>query len=397
LWPFAVRLEDLQARDITRLVDDRIRESSTIEFKREMYGGSDAEIRELLRDILSMANADGGVILIGIEEDGEGAARAIVPQGDAEKQAMRVMSSCLANCAERIPGLQARPVPVPDGEVIVVRVPRSYRKPHMITFGGATDFWIRHDRQKSRMSIAEVRAAISATENLEMKAATYIEERRRATRAMVPSGDVLFTMFGTPLSLTPGVVDVSAEDVRRLLSHPPSYRARGGVTLSDNGARLRPSMAGVRALVRDVARLEIFRSGHVEFVLFDNEYLFRTLAQDRRVVLVPWMIAEFLRNFAFFIARLRLVTALTDPYLLTISLWNARNLELAERHLGRFAGYSEPNPFTDDDHLLFEPLPMTMEEGPDTTAQRLCDRFWNAFGFESCPFFDEGKFFIPPS
>jgi predicted HTH transcriptional regulator len=177
MWPFASRLEDLQAQDVTRLVEDRVRESSDIELKRQMYGGSDSDIREMLRDVASMANADGGVILIGVDEDGEGTATAIVPQKDGEKQAARLVSSCLASLAERVPGLQARPVAVHGGDVIVVRIPKSYRKPHMITFGGATDFWIRHDRQKSRMSIAEVRSAISATEDLEMKAAAYIEYR----------------------------------------------------------------------------------------------------------------------------------------------------------------------------------------------------------------------------
>lgn len=39
----------------------------------------------------------------------------------------------------------------------------------MITFQGATEFWIRHDRQNARMSIAEIRAATRATEDLVAK------------------------------------------------------------------------------------------------------------------------------------------------------------------------------------------------------------------------------------
>jgi predicted HTH transcriptional regulator len=96
----------------------------------------------MLRDISSMANAEGGALVVGIDEDGEDAAQRLMPVPDAEMQANRIIASCSANIAERIPGLQARPVPIGGGFAIVVRVPRSYRKPHMITFGGVTDFWV---------------------------------------------------------------------------------------------------------------------------------------------------------------------------------------------------------------------------------------------------------------
>jgi hypothetical protein len=44
---------------------------------------------------------------------------------------------------------------------------------------------------------------------------------------------------------------------------------------------------------------------------------------------------------------------------------------------------------------MLEPIIVTMDEAPDTTARRLADRFWNAFQFMACPFFDaEGRFLI---
>lgn len=61
-----------------------------------MYGGADAQIREMLRDVASMANAEGGAIVIGMDEDGDGRAAGLVPVADAETQANRLVSSCLA-------------------------------------------------------------------------------------------------------------------------------------------------------------------------------------------------------------------------------------------------------------------------------------------------------------
>jgi len=46
-------------------------------------------------------------------------------------------------------------------------------------------------------------------------------------------------------------------------------------------------------------------------------------------------------------------------------------------------------------HLLLPPIVVTLGEDPDRSAQALLDRFWNAFHFERCPFFDpDGRFVI---
>src|SRR4030042_326905 len=86
---------------------------------------------------------------------------------DAEAASARITSSCLSNIDERIPGLQIHLVPLSNGKhIIVIRIPKSPRAPHMITFKGLYQFWKRHDRQKSRMSIAEIKEACNVTEQL---------------------------------------------------------------------------------------------------------------------------------------------------------------------------------------------------------------------------------------
>src|SRR5205823_2632998 len=144
----------------------------------------------------SIANAGGGVLLIGMEEDGEGTATRPAPIRDAETEANRLITLCNTHIEERIPGLRAVRVPSGGGDVIVVHIPTSYRKPHMIKHEGLTDFWIRHDRQKSRMSIAQIRAAITATEGLEMKVERLIEERRVAISGR---RDFIYALMATPL------------------------------------------------------------------------------------------------------------------------------------------------------------------------------------------------------
>jgi predicted HTH transcriptional regulator len=48
----------------------------------------------MLRDVSSIANADGGVLILGIAEDGESQAVKILPVPDAEGEADRLMKLC---------------------------------------------------------------------------------------------------------------------------------------------------------------------------------------------------------------------------------------------------------------------------------------------------------------
>ncbi len=67
-------LSSISVDDILELVSNRVPERSDLEYKREPYGTSNTDRLEMLRDVAAMANARGGYIIIGIEEDREGRA-----------------------------------------------------------------------------------------------------------------------------------------------------------------------------------------------------------------------------------------------------------------------------------------------------------------------------------
>ena len=90
--------------DVEWLVDTRVQESVDIEYKSQLYGPDDSSRREMLRDIASMANASGGLILVGIEEDGEGLplqATGVEPGNHAE----RIVDSLVKTRFEEVPAL----------------------------------------------------------------------------------------------------------------------------------------------------------------------------------------------------------------------------------------------------------------------------------------------------
>lgn|SRR5262249_2648116 len=124
MWPFSKPAEQLTEDDLRGLITNRVRESVAIEFKRQMFDRRDPNARiEMLRDISSIANAEGGVLIIGIEEDGVGTAQSLVSVPDAETEAARIVSTCLAGLGDRVPGLTATRIPIDRGDAIIVTIP----------------------------------------------------------------------------------------------------------------------------------------------------------------------------------------------------------------------------------------------------------------------------------
>jgi len=392
MWPFTHSLDELAEVDLRALVTAAAREGTGLEFKREMYQRRDPErTREMLRDVASMANADGGVLIIGMEEDGQGTAQQLIPVPDAEAEANRLVQLCLAHIAERIPGLRALRTPIQGGDVIVVRIPRSYRRPHMITFEGMTDFWIRHDRQKSRMSVAEVRTAVTGTEDVEMKVQRYAESRMTSGQ----SRGAAFIVAASPMLIEDGRISIEDERLRALLRRPPTFRPRVGVSLSDEDCKIHPTLRGLAAVVAGIQELEVFRNGHVEFLLFRHDMISKRQAGTSGNILHGWAVAEYIRNFAHLIVALRGIGGIVDPYLIAVAIFNCRGVSMAEAGVDMW-GRGRIGQWTEDDHIVLDPILMPADEPADSGAQRVANRLWNAFHFQRCPFFlDDGRFHIP--
>src|SRR5437868_12912724 len=63
------RLSTIQEADLEALVKERVPETATLDYKRELPGGSDQDRRAFLEDVAAFAMI-GGHVLYGIEETG---------------------------------------------------------------------------------------------------------------------------------------------------------------------------------------------------------------------------------------------------------------------------------------------------------------------------------------
>ena len=157
-------LDLLEEADIQRLMEDEVPESKIIDYKRRLPGPSDLEKREFLRDVSSFANASGGHLVYGIaEENGVPVKISGLSDIDPDQEILRLESMVQTGIAPRIPGISMRAVPLGGGRsVIVVRIPKSWASPHMIT-KGSSRFYSRNSAGKYPLDVFEIRTAFSIT------------------------------------------------------------------------------------------------------------------------------------------------------------------------------------------------------------------------------------------
>jgi hypothetical protein len=147
--------------DFEILIQNQIPEGPNLEYKETAYGGGADSIREMLRDIVAIANSDGGYLIMGIREDSSGRAESIVPVNDVHEKIQSIRQVCLDGISERIDGLEAKAFEFSPGKgLIAIRIPKSDHRPHMVIKDHRTDFYRRYETNKREMTIDEIRSLV---------------------------------------------------------------------------------------------------------------------------------------------------------------------------------------------------------------------------------------------
>lgn len=158
-----IPIDQIDEQRLQTLLDARAAESRTIEYKRTTYGNASADYSEFLADTSSFANTAGGDLVLGL------AARDGVPTAieqltmPIEPEILRLEQMARGGLQPRIANITFHAVPIQaGGNVLVIRIPRSYAGPHRVVRQNSNRFWARSAAGKYEPDIAELRALFNA-------------------------------------------------------------------------------------------------------------------------------------------------------------------------------------------------------------------------------------------
>jgi hypothetical protein len=272
-YMFPVNLNDLSPANIQALIDSEVAESLTLEYKRDLPSGQSEKKREFLYDVAAMANALGGDIVFGIlDRRGEDNQSTGVADGlsgiklaNAQAEINRLSNLIGDSIAPRVAGIQMVPATSPQGDVLVLRVPRSWNKPHMVTIGGVNKFFGRVGTTKYLMSVDEIGRSFSEQRELRESIERWRSHRaelvKRGEGPVGPPGPVTMLFHAIPTSaFTRDVLRETwtVSEQEKNFMHVPNrptnfrYNADGFLSLA---------VAGRQAY----GYTQLFRSGIVEY------------------------------------------------------------------------------------------------------------------------------------
>lgn len=164
-----VAFDALDKSTLEVFVERGIEEGSYLDYKSAIVKPlTNDSKKELLKDVSGFANAGGGVIIYGCHEPAQDLqiSQQLVgiengPELAADME--RVLSDCLD---PRVSGLGIRSITLDHQKsAIVVYIPASGVRPHMVTFRRANQFYKRHSESTQIMNAQEVKSVVLNTYN----------------------------------------------------------------------------------------------------------------------------------------------------------------------------------------------------------------------------------------
>ncbi|MCJ7507274.1 MAG: ATP-binding protein [candidate division Zixibacteria bacterium] len=373
------QLDTIDERDLQSLVDNQVAEGKVLEYKEALPGSSDDNKKEFLFDVSSFANASGGHLIFGIKEEGGIAKEVYGLSIDNKDSEILCLENIIRDGIEpRIPGIQTYPILLQNSRTaIVIRIPRSWALPHMVTFKGSSKFYSRNSRGKYQLDVGEIRGLFLLSETTAKRIRDFRVERIMTINA----GESPIRLVGSSknvLHIIPlGAFDPSIKfDLSMVVDrHLPlvapissiknyRYNFDGLLTYDSNDS----SSAYL-------GYCQLFRSGIIESV---DTYLLKSENNSNPYIPSVEYKKELLRVIQNYLS-LQLQLGINPPVLVMLSLLGVTGYTLATNHL--MLPVAGRNIIDRDNLLIPEVVLNDFNEDVGKAIKPVFDVIWQAAGW----------------
>ncbi len=382
------KFEEINASDLKSLLNDPIaRESRTIDYKRELNVAISKDKKEFLADISSFANTVGGYLFYGIDEsDGIPIAIKLIAIENQDSDILRLEQIVRAGIRPQINGANLRFVPVDNGCVLIVYIPKSWSAPHMVTFDNHNKFYGRSSSGKFFLDVGELRVLFNLSETSYERIRNFRAERIAKIignmELPVEMGQDLakILLHLVPFSMVdPGGMKIDISTLRSDRSFfAPFGRGMTGSHLNFDGL---VTFASNTKPGSGCSYTQVFRNGCIEVV--DSDMLNH---RDKKVIpggTFDLEILESITNYTQVLEKYKV----TPPFLLMLSLLNVKGYEMA---VDPKYSYRNSMQLIDRTNLIVPEVILTdfSDNLPDLMKSAF-DSVWNACGWSGSKNYDE--------
>jgi hypothetical protein len=179
-------IDQINKIDIESLVSAKAGERRTLEYKQQLPEKGSDPSREFLYDVSSFANDLGGDMIFGITDERDTNGKSTGLPGSADGLSLMNVSEAIARLENlvrdgldpRIQGIQWQQVEgFQKGSILIIRIPKSWTGPHMVTAGGVSRFYSRNSTGKYPLDVGEIRSAFLSQAGMGERIRRFVTDR----------------------------------------------------------------------------------------------------------------------------------------------------------------------------------------------------------------------------
>lgn len=373
--------------DLQNLIDNKVMEGKTLEYKQDLMLTKDSEKKEFLADISSLANAAGGDLIVGIACDkatGEPQKLDGLNLQNSDSEILKIESLIRTGINPRINGLETRSIKLASGNsMIFIRIPQSWNSPHMVTYQGSNKFYTRSSNGKHLMDVEELRNSFTLSEKLNERISNFRIDRVGkiySNDAFIPLpediGKIVFQMV--PFSAFSNSHQFPFNCINELKRDIKPMRA-GGWDHQFN-------LDGFMGFAPNSGYVQIFKNGIIEGVdasllglfLSSTDYSIPSQALEE-------LILESYNNFFDIFKKL----SVDGPFVIFLSLVGVKKYSFAtNNYFRRMIAVNRINNGKDVINLP-ENIVQDVNVPSAGALKPVFDSLWNAYGFEKSENYDD--------